>query len=408
MAEPPIKPSASPHERYEAGQDDEPFYDPLDALFEDDEIKPRNKLPFILSIAAVTGFVWLAWYAYNAQNSISDISQVPLITASEEPFRVKPADPGGMHIPYRDKTVYETLQRGNKNILPKVERVLPAPESPTIAKPTEDSEKLVETRLQALNPPQKQPQVEMIIGNKEAENEGSASKPAPVEATYVTDDFVETALAPAQPRLEDAEQAETQQNPNRLTLAAAIQEESGLRQPAEGTSRADESPSAEPALSEKSSPDESASTEQAAADGLEVAEAFFQPRSPDNNAELSPSERDATSDVATAPNPNPIPTAKPDGQATPKAPNAQPAASGYRLQLGAFRSESEAKERWQRISSRFSSLLSDKRMAVEKADLNEKGIFYRLHVAPMADKAEADRLCSALSEKKQGCFVVKR
>ncbi|MBO7332656.1 MAG: SPOR domain-containing protein [Alphaproteobacteria bacterium] len=51
-----------------------------------------------------------------------------IITASEEPVKVKPENPGGMRIPDQDKLVYKRLQTEDKDI--KVEKVVPVPEAP--------------------------------------------------------------------------------------------------------------------------------------------------------------------------------------------------------------------------------------------------------------------------------------
>lgn len=51
-----------------------------------------------------------------------------IITASEEPVKVKPENPGGMHIPDQDKLVYKRLQTEDNDI--KVENIVPVPEAP--------------------------------------------------------------------------------------------------------------------------------------------------------------------------------------------------------------------------------------------------------------------------------------
>lgn len=55
-------------------------------------------------------------------------SEVPLITADEKPYKVRPEDPGGLDVPDRDKLVYEQM-RGAENVVV-VERLLTEPERP--------------------------------------------------------------------------------------------------------------------------------------------------------------------------------------------------------------------------------------------------------------------------------------
>jgi cell division septation protein DedD len=81
--------------------------------------------------------------------------------------------------------------------------------------------------------------------------------------------------------------------------------------------------------------------------------------------------------------------------------------SGSRIQLGAFRTAQDAEEKWQELSSQFTSLLSEKRHFTERADLGSKGIFYRLQVGPITNAAEGKSICQKLIENNQGCFFVR-
>jgi hypothetical protein len=77
------------------------------------------------------------------------------------------------------------------------------------------------------------------------------------------------------------------------------------------------------------------------------------------------------------------------------------AASGSQtVQLGAFKSEAEAKAAWKKVSG--NAALSGKSPQVVKADLGDKGIFYRLRVSGV----NADKTCASLASKSP-CMVVK-
>lgn len=80
------------------------------------------------------------------------------------------------------------------------------------------------------------------------------------------------------------------------------------------------------------------------------------------------------------------------------------AAGKSKVQLGAYRSEKEAKEAFAKIQKKFSAL-ADASPIVVKADLGKKGIYYRLRVGGFADDAAAKEFCKGLSAKGQACIV---
>jgi hypothetical protein len=45
---------------------------------------------------------------------------------------------------------------------------------------------------------------------------------------------------------------------------------------------------------------------------------------------------------------------------------------------------------------------------VKRADLGDKGIYYRTRVAGLADKSAAQSLCNSFKAAGQACFVAKR
>ncbi|HXS40373.1 MAG TPA: SPOR domain-containing protein [Stellaceae bacterium] len=99
--------------------------------------------------------------------------------------------------------------------------------------------------------------------------------------------------------------------------------------------------------------------------------------------------------------------------AAPKAASAAPqpvpaaAASGWRLQLGAVRSEAAAREAWQRLKTEQPDILGKLALATPRVDLGAKGIFYRVQAGPIADGNVAERSCAALKARHVGCLVVK-
>ena len=89
-----------------------------------------------------------------------------------------------------------------------------------------------------------------------------------------------------------------------------------------------------------------------------------------------------------------------------KAPSAN--AIRYRLQLGAFRREAFAKRVWRKLESKAPDLLSGIDQFVERVDLGaEKGVYFRLRTAPMADRSAANGLCAELKGREIDCLVVR-
>ena len=78
----------------------------------------------VLVLAALGG---LGWFVYD-RNSFSDTSEAPLIRADAGPIKIRPEDPGGLAVPYRNKLIYQTLD--GSAVEETVERLLPAPEEP--------------------------------------------------------------------------------------------------------------------------------------------------------------------------------------------------------------------------------------------------------------------------------------
>jgi cell division septation protein DedD len=82
-------------------------------------------------------------------------------------------------------------------------------------------------------------------------------------------------------------------------------------------------------------------------------------------------------------------------------------AGGLRLQLGAVRSEDVAREEWSRIKRRNADLLGRLSAVAIRADLGDKGVYYRIQAGPVADPAAADRICGELRQRHLGCIVVR-
>lgn len=80
---------------------------------------------------------------------------------------------------------------------------------------------------------------------------------------------------------------------------------------------------------------------------------------------------------------------------------------GFRVQLGAYRSAEAAESDWARLSTREESLLGSLDHAIVRADLGERGIYYRLQAGPLEGPGAARTMCNKLQERQLGCLVVR-
>lgn len=75
-----------------------------------------------------------------------------------------------------------------------------------------------------------------------------------------------------------------------------------------------------------------------------------------------------------------------------------------RIQLASVRSEEAAHYEWDRIRRANPDLLGSVAATPVRADLGEKGVYYRLQTAPIAD---AERVCGELKKRNIGCLIAR-
>ena len=80
----------------------------------------------------------------------------------------------------------------------------------------------------------------------------------------------------------------------------------------------------------------------------------------------------------------------------------------YVVQLAALRARDGTRPAWARLQRAHPMLLGDRELTVQKIDLGERGIFYRVQAGFFPDRAGASALCRALKARQQDCLVVKR
>jgi cell division septation protein DedD len=101
-----------------------------------------------------------------------------------------------------------------------------------------------------------------------------------------------------------------------------------------------------------------------------------------------------------APTPAPPP-------ATVAAPPPAAPAGGYFLQLAAVRTPEAAASEWSRLKRAQPDILGTLAQRTVRADVGDRGIYYRVEAGPLADGAAAERACGDLRQRKVGCILVR-
>ena len=85
----------------------------------------------------------------------------------------------------------------------------------------------------------------------------------------------------------------------------------------------------------------------------------------------------------------------------------KPSIKGYKVQVGAFRSQQRAERAWKAVMAASKDLLGDLSYEVVRADLGAKtGVLYRLRAGPLSNRGAGEKLCTDLKGRGLGRFVV--
>jgi len=109
--------------------------------------------------------------------------------------------------------------------------------------------------------------------------------------------------------------------------------------------------------------------------------------------------------TSAAPEPAPV---RPDPVAEP-APSTPPlveASDGWRVQISAHRSQEEADGAWIDFVAAYPDLARGRAPEIVRADLGERGVYYRLRVTTAPSREAATRYCDILRGRGQDCLVV--
>ncbi len=90
---------------------------------------------------------------------------------------------------------------------------------------------------------------------------------------------------------------------------------------------------------------------------------------------------------------------------TSAVPASPPPTGGYAVQVTSQRSEGEAQAAFRELRAKYPNQLGGREPIIRRADLGDKGTYYRALVGPFASAEEAAGLCSGLKAAGGACIV---
>lgn len=316
----------------------------------------------IALVAALAVFAVILWYAYDWGMGLFETTDLPVIVADTTPIKSRPEDPGGIEVPNQDVSVLNDPVPDPAK--PQAERLLPPPETPPLPQAEAPPSAAAAEAEELLRPP--------------PETTVAPAVPAPAAKVALPPATPEVAIGAEPEATPEAVLPAPEAAPDPVPLAAA----SGAA--TEAAPEPPETSGAQPAP---------------------------EPTTPPAAAPRSETPPQAAAPVA-APAVAPAAVAAPAEAPAPAAPQAAavPAAQtgGFVVQLVSIRSRDRARPSWESLQKAHPSLLGNRELSIQKADLGDRGIFYRIRAGFFAERASAGDLCNALKTRGQDCLVTKR
>ena len=349
------------------------------------ERRSSKVVPIAASLLVLAGLGVAGVYGYGAMTG-TDSGEVPLITAGAGPVKRTVEGPTGAQIPHQNKLVYERVTGQEPEIeqatlLPQPDEVREMPEADGPIQPRKVRTVTVRPDgtivrddgvaiTQPVSAPADQPistqQVARAVPVRVISTPGSDATPGSEAAERPVSEAEATALANfgnADAQIGSVEDGDQIAALTEVPIVEAVEIDT-LAVSAEAT-EAETAPNATITVLPMPKPA-----------GLEAPAAAPQPT------------------VAAAP-----------AEPAPAAPTpAAASASGWMVQLTSQRSEAQAKQAFDSLKGRFSNVLGTAQPDIARADLGDRGVFYRVRV--VADsRGDADQLCGSLKSAGGDCFV---
>jgi len=332
-----------------------------DFLGEEKAAAGGKKRKFLMVACGLVGALALGGtlaYAYKTSGTFLGGSDTPpIIEADSRPVKVAPETPGGKEFPHKNKLIYDRLSGEDRT----------------------ETEKLVSRQEDVID------EVQRALTAREAP--GTAAAPeAPTNP----------GLTPNQGRAETP--AVSPEDGPRKVKTLVVRPDGTIVRQAVPETPAPAAPS--PAQPAPAKPEPPAAAPRVAAAPVTRVE-------PEAAAPAAAAEQsgDATPPPTRKPRETAVASARPTpAPATPAAPAAQ--AGEYVVQVGARRSQTAALAGFADLQQKYPRILSGYRPIIQKADLGNKGTWYRLRIGPLETKTAAADLCKKLkSAGMRSCLV---
>lgn len=333
-----------------------------DFLGEEQAASGGKKRKFLMVACGLVGALALGGtlaYAYKTSGTFLGGSDTPpIIEADSRPVKVAPETPGGKEFPHKNKLIYDRLSGEDR------------PETEKLVSRQEDVVDEVQRALTA----QEAPGTDAPATNRGfTANQGRAETPA---------------VSP-------------EDGPRKVKTLVVRPDGTIVRQAVPETP-APAAPSI--ALPKPAKPEPPAAAPRVAAAPVTRVE-------PETPAPAPAAAAEQSGDALPPPTRKPRETAVASARPTP-APAAAPAAAQageYVVQVGARRSQTAALAGFADLQQKYPRILSGYRPIIQKADLGNKGTWYRLRIGPLETKTAAADLCKKLkSAGMRSCLVNSR
>jgi hypothetical protein len=103
--------------------------------------------------------------------------------------------------------------------------------------------------------------------------------------------------------------------------------------------------------------------------------------------------------------PQAAPAAEPRTRVATTAPSAPGGGGGYLVQVSSQRNEADAQASYRILQGKFPSVLGSRSPLIKRADLGEKGVYYRAMVGPFGSSEEAWQFCGSLKTAGGQCVI---
>jgi len=128
------------------------------------------------------------------------------------------------------------------------------------------------------------------------------------------------------------------------------------------------------------------------------------PGAPSRNPPTS-ANASANAPLSLAPGASPAAEPPPARVAAVNPAPAPAAGGGYVVQVSSQKTEADAQASYRSLQSKFPNVLGSRAPLIKRADLGEKGIFYRAMVGPFGSREEAVQFCSNLKTAGGQCVI---